>query len=148
MQGGELSNEIAPRIIVVFEGLIGRLPDRPTAAREQWYCRTHRWKKAVRMWEIQEITAKRMWDFSWRQSIQIDVISFKQEEFVDALGDYLDQAGLPYGHLWSTTPPQIARAMATLVNVIAVFDADPAHASLYGPRGRTVTNAYSGVAWT
>lgn len=147
MLGGDISNEIAPRIILIFEGLVARLPDRAAAAKEQWYCRTRRWKKAVRMWEIEEITSKRMWDYSWRQHIQIDIVTYKPEEFADALGEYLDQASLPYGHLWSATPTQMARAMASLVNVIAVFDPNPAHANLYGPRGRIITNPHVGPAW-
>jgi hypothetical protein len=136
MQGGDISAEVPPRILVVFEGLIGLLPGRKAEAQFALYRRTHRYAKAAALFELNDAAVRRIWDMTWRHRHAVDAVTFLGEEFAEPLRDVMDREQVPIGHLTVTEPHLLARELAYRPDIVAVYDANPANALTYGAKGR------------
>jgi hypothetical protein len=134
MQGGDISNEVSPRLVVVFEGLLGNLPTSRTRAGEAVARRAHQWKRAVKAYEINEPLAHVIWDTVWRHRYSVDVITYLGDEFAEALEWRLDIEGLPIGRIWADEPKKLARRLAHMPDVAAIFDNE--NHLIYGSKGR------------
>lgn len=142
MEGGDLSNEVAGRLLFVFEGTVGRL--RPGAeARERGLLRLRRWAAAVRCWEIPQEARAVLWDAAWRWSYRFDVVTHRPAGFAKALEGALDEADVPFTKVWSMSVDELARALARMPDVQAVFFADQSRRFAYGSRGVLVENGLS-----
>lgn len=142
MQGGDLSNQVPPRALFVFEGLVGLPPSGNKAVTTKVAARLRRWSNVARAWEIDETVAKQLWDIAWRQGVQFDIVTYLHEEaFAVALWHRLDDLGLPMSRvIWEANPPALARALAYMPDVIAVFHSNSSDRLVYGSKGRLVTD--------
>lgn len=136
MEGGDISNEFPPRILLVFEGLIGLLPGKKAEAQFAVYRRTRRYTKAAGLFELNEPVARRIWELTWRFRRAVDAVTFLGEEFVAPIQQRMDDEQLPIGHLVATQPHLLARELAYRPDIVAVYDPDPNHAFTYGSKGR------------
>jgi hypothetical protein len=136
MEHGDLSNEVPPRILVVFEGLIASLPSKKAEAQFTLYRRTRRYAKATALFELNDAVARRIWEMTWRFRHAVDAVTFLGEEFVEPIQNLLDGEQLPLNHLVATQPHLLARELAYRPDIVAVHDPDPAHAFTYGSKGR------------
>ncbi|WP_019629594.1 hypothetical protein [Actinomadura atramentaria] len=130
MQGGDISNEIVPRIHLVFEGLVGLPPKRTT----------HRWWRGLgcrsftdpRRWEINPAATKVIWHL-WGHDWGVDVVTHLLD--AEALAERLSD--LPIGQVYATTPSQHGRELSCQPHVVAVLDPEPGRQFSY-PAGRGV----------
>lgn len=138
MQGGDLSNEVAPRVLLVFEGLIAYPPEGREAVSADVARRLRRWKTVVKRWHLDETMVKQMWDLAWRRGIKFDVVTFLYEEaFAVALWYLLDDLGMPMSRvLWFQDAQALARSLVYMPDVQAVYTAD--NALVFGGLGRQV----------
>ena len=95
MQAGDISNDVAPRFVFVFEGLLASLPTPIAVAQEKTYARLHRWKKAAALWKIDGTVQSHMWDLVWRYDFGLDVITYKPADYAEAIEDMLDRHQMP-----------------------------------------------------
>lgn len=135
MQDGDLSNEVAPRLMFVFEGVVGQLRGPAAELREKGMLRLHRWAKAVECWEIPDVARAVLWDAAWRYSYRFDIVTHRPAGFAKALVPLLDEADIPYTQVRSWRPDVLARRMVTMPELQAVYFADPANRFTYGGRG-------------
>jgi hypothetical protein len=135
MQGGDLSNEVSPRLLFVFENTVGTLSGKVDEAKESWYLRSKRWRKAVDLWEISDRAYALLWDVSWRYNYRFDVVTYHQPHFAKALAERFDDEGLPVGRVIASTPMKLARQLAFMPDVRYVYDADESRLFTYGGRG-------------
>lgn len=142
MEGGDISNAVAPRVLFVFEGLIGRPPVGNQAIKAKVSRKLHRWTNVVDAWDLDETMVKQMWDLVWRRNVQFDVVTFLYEEsFAVALWKRLDGLGLPVSRvLWFDSPQHLARSLVYMPDVRTVFTADRSNAMAYGKVGRLVVD--------
>lgn len=139
MQGGDISNEVSPRLLIVFEGLLGILPDSKARAAESVARKARRWKRAVKTYEINEPMARAIWDVTWRYHQSVDVVTYLGDEFADALRDRLDEESLPIGHVMATEHHLLARRLAYAPDIAAVYHANPEHRFTYGSKGYLIS---------
>jgi hypothetical protein len=123
-------------MVVVFEGLLGLLPDVKARTTEQAYRRAHRWQRAVNAYEINELMAKHIWDVVWRFHYSVDICTYLGDDMADAITERLDRENLPVGNVFATQPNLLARRIALMPNIAAIYDPDPAHRFTYGSKGR------------
>lgn len=135
MQDGDLSNDVAPRLLFIFEGTVGNLTTKTAEAKEKFYVRTRRWKKAVEQWEISDRAYALMWDVTWRYSFRFDIVTFRPPGFAKALAQIFDEVGLPVSHVIATTPVGLAQRLAFMPDVRHVYDADGDRLFTWGGRG-------------
>ncbi len=138
MQGGDLSNQLPPRWLVVFEGVIGVLPTTAEQRRFHWWTSTHAWRRAVDTFQLDEHTGKVLWDLTWRRSMKFDVATFlpgpKTGKHVE---DWLEARNLPVANVRQyESPSALGKQLAYLPDVYAVVHNDPASEFTYGQRGR------------
>lgn len=140
MERGDISNEAAPRILLVFEGALGFLPD--TKLKDyQRALRKHSWDDAVSCWDLSEIMMRKILDLVLRRNLAVEVVTFISQPFADMLAARLDEEDVPVRRVWYSTPGRLSRRLAYMPDVAAVYDADEAHVFTYGSKGRLLTGA-------
>lgn len=146
MQGGDLSNRLPPRWLIVFEGVIAEHEHQSTRARYDFYIAARQWRRAINTFNLNIYTGKVLWDMTWRQDYKFDVATFlpggKTDKHVAA---WLDTWDVPYSNVRQyPSPAALARALVTMPDVHAVIHADESSRFTYGHRGRLV----QGSGWS
>jgi hypothetical protein len=138
VQGNDISNEVVPRLLIAFEGMLGILPEKPQKhlvdRLPKRFGRRGQTQRSVDAYEINEPLARVIWDTTWRHKYSIDVVTYLGEDAVAPLEARLDVEGLPIGRVWSTTPERLARRLPYMPDVAAVFDNE--HHLIFGSKGR------------
>jgi hypothetical protein len=139
MKGNDLGNVVAPRDMLVFEGLLGIIPDPKVAKQEIKYREKKRWTEAVACYDINELLARKIWDMVWRYSLEIDLVTYHPRGFAKELEERMDRENLPLRRVYSEEPNMLARRLATMPDIRTIYDPVPDHQFLYGGRGRIIS---------
>lgn len=140
MQGGDISNEVSPRLVIVWEHLLGLLPTKTHEAKVSTYLKFKRYSRAAEVFELNEMLASRIWDVTWRLKYSVDVVTWIPN-FADAVRDRIEHEDLPIGHVTSENPNALARKLAYLPHLAAIYDPNPEHQFTFGSRGRIISPA-------
>jgi hypothetical protein len=134
VQGGDLSNELVPRLVLVFEHLVGVVPNSLEQVKFSGFVRTRRWKRAVNVLVVNDL---------------LEVVTFLHPDAVEPIADWIDREDLPVHRVWNTDPNKLARKIATMPDLAAIFDPDPAHQLTFGRKGRIINPAQPDIlrAW-
>jgi hypothetical protein len=137
MEHGDISGEPPKRLWVVFEGLVGMRKQAPAPtplARRLW--RKHAKDRPLRPEDF-DINAKAVGGL-YRATVQdgwhVDLITFLGPEFALELGEWLP-GQMVYAPVLSTTPEELARALAHRPDVHRVYFADHRLFLTFGHRG-------------
>jgi hypothetical protein len=149
VQGGDLSNELVPRLVLVFEHLVGVVPNSLEQVKFSTFVRTRRWRRAVNVLVVNDLLAKQMWHVTWHLHHQLEVVTFLHPDAVEPIADWIDREDLPVHRVWNTEPNKLARKVATMPDLAAIFDPDPAHVLTFGRTGRIINPAQPDIlrAW-
>jgi hypothetical protein len=139
MQGNDLSNFVVARDVLVFEGLLGLIPDAKVARQEAKFREKKRWAEALACYEINELLARKIWDMVWRYSLEIDLVTYHPPGFAKVLEERMDRENLPLRKVWSEEPNMLARRLATMPDIRTIYDPFPDHQFLYGGKGRIIS---------
>lgn len=142
MERGDISNDVVPRLVIAFEGMLGIPKPVPQERRfvgirqlsRQFGKRKALTDELMDGFEINETLAKVIWDTVYRYAYRIDVVTYLGEEFAEALEKRLDDEHLPISSVWADEPHKLARAIAYRPDIAAIFDND--HHLFYGSKGR------------
>lgn len=135
MQSGDISADIASRLVVVFDRTIGTLS--PGAERRRrLMLRAHRWKSAAACWEIDPHMVKVIVDWQYRTPFNIDIATFCEQDEAEHIERRLVGAGIPFGNLLVVSVEELARVHGNMPHIAAIYDADPAHRWTYGAKSR------------
>ena len=137
MRRGELSNEVLPRVYLVFEGLLGILPDAKTRTLEAVARKRKKWEQAAGYYQLNIPTSGGMRDLYWRHRFRVDVITFIDPAFVSPVRNRLDSRNLLFGDVhYYESPQHLALDMVYDQSILGVLDPDPKNALAYGSKGR------------
>lgn len=137
MLKGELSSEILPRIYVVFEGLVGLLPDTKSRAAELLARKRKKWQQAADCYQLNAPTSQGIRDLYWRHRFRVDIVTFLPYTMVDPIRNRLDSRNLLFGDVVSfENPAELSHEMVYDRSILAVLDPNPANALAYGSKGR------------
>lgn len=129
MQNGDLEAHVRDRIIVVVEGVLclpiqekerkwGR--ERVVAYHINWY----------------EIPLKRLIVTHERNpDLDVELVSFLSQKFVDLAAEYLEIAGIPYASIKFWNLRMFLDVLKFQRNLRAVYDTDPDQLDCYGQLG-------------
>lgn len=134
MQGGDLSNWSAPRLIFIFETTVGRL-DAAAERRRKIYTKARQWKRAAGCWTLDQHAFKVIQDVQWRSTYNVDFATYLDPREAVALQEHLEHSGLGFGNFIITTPQEMARTHANYPSTAAVVDGDPNRVLTYGAKG-------------
>lgn len=141
MRGGDLSNEVVPRVVCVFEGSLGFI-DRKGQREFDRAIRRKRWDDAAECWQLFDLMAARIWYVAARLSVTLDVVTFAgPPEFGEALERRLqDVEELPIHHVWATTVELLSRKIAYMPDLAVIYDPDASRQFTWGGKGRVLTD--------
>lgn len=131
MRDGDLSNEVVPRLLLVWEGAVAFLADEK---KEQHYLAKGQWEYLASIYTANDLMISKIWDVTRRQSLVIDIISYYPQEFQPYLDAWLEDEGVPASS-WCTDAQVLARKLAHMPDVARVYDPDPQRAMAYGSKG-------------
>ena len=136
MKGNDISNYVEPRLLFVFEGLLGNPPKKDTKLKRalKW----HRWETAVNEYELNEMTVHIINDIVWRKRYNVDVITWHPPEFAKVLEDRLSDEGVWVSRVVSDNSVRLARSLPFRLDIAMICDPDPKHTLRYGAKGRFV----------
>jgi hypothetical protein len=137
MRKGELSSEVLPRVYIVFEGLVGILPDVKTTALEALARKRKKWYQAANYYKINSTTAQGTRDLYWRHNFRVDIVTYIHPDFVEPIRDKLNSKNLLFGDVhYYENPVELSREMTYDRSILGVLDSDPSNQLAYGSRGR------------
>ena len=141
IKGNDLSrNAPVPRVVLVFENALGYLPD---AARPRWrkLSRRGKWDDAARLFELDVLMMRQVARLTHLSSMSVDVVTYcGPADFARALSDRFDEENLPVRRVFSSTAERMARTTSYEPDIVAVYDANPGHAMVYGRKGTVLTH--------
>jgi hypothetical protein len=137
---GDIDNAVEPRLLLVWENLVA-LPPQEAEGVKRWFQRKTL-AKAVNAWTLNSPLALRLYDITYRKGYNVDVVSFMDHEFEEAIRDWCeDRHHLPVGQVYTTDPDILAREIAWRPEVAAIYDPNPGHIFTWGSKGRIVNSA-------
>lgn len=141
MRGGDLSNEVVPRAVLVFEGALGFI-DRNDQRAFGRAIRRKRWDDAAECWQLFDLMVTRIWYVATRLSVTLDVVTFAgPPEFGEALERRLQDAEeLPVHRVWATTVELLCRKIAYMPDLAVIYDPEPSRQFTWGAKGRILTD--------
>ena len=139
MLKGDLSNKMLPRLVVVFEGAVGVVPD---DRRKSYFklCQKKRWQQAINCYELNDLMLSKLLDLRWRQDVNVNLVTWLGDEAAVAIQDRMDEEGIPVGGCFASTPSRLSRELAYAPDIIAVYDPDPDHIFTFGSKGIILTD--------
>jgi hypothetical protein len=137
---GDIDNRVEPRLLVVFEGLLGIHTDAKARAKYSTLVKVHRYQTAIRTFSLNEQLQRVIWDATYgRFNYTVDVVTFLGEKLVNPLSDYLDDNGLPVGRVTYSDKLLLARSLNYRPDVAGVFfPAGPQPDFSFGSKGYAV----------
>lgn len=141
MQGGDISNSVAPRIAIVFEGLVGLLPDTKSRGVHDVAVKFRRWDKAATAWKINQPALITAMDMSFRRGLNVDLVTFLSQAEAEALERRfasMERYAFPFANFWHTTPADLARETIR-PDLAMVIHSDASRNFTYGSKGRLVS---------
>lgn len=141
MQGGDLANDLVPRLVLVFENLVAVIPNSLNRVAYESFVRTKRWHRAFNLLAVNDPLARQMWHITWHLGYQLEVVTYLSEKAVEPAQQWIDEKDLPVHRVWYADPNKLARKIATMPDLAAIFDPDPAHQLTYGKKGRIINPA-------
>jgi hypothetical protein len=138
VKGNDLGNSVVPRDALVWEGLLGLINDPRVAKQEKKFREKEQWDNAVACYEVNELLARKIWDLTWRWSMEIELLTYLGVEFAQSLEKRMEREDMPFRRVWFDKPNLLARRIATMPNLRTIYDPDPNHQFLYGHRGRII----------
>lgn len=136
MKRGELSNEILPRVYLVFEDLVGLLPDTKTKVLASVATKRKKWETLANYYQLNIPTSGGMRDLYWRHRFRVDVITYIDPSFVSPMRDRLDSRNLLFGDVHYYSREELKQDLIYDPSIIGVLDPDPMRALAYGSKGK------------
>lgn len=139
MMKGELSTSVLPRVYIVFEGLVGVIPDTKSKALEALARKRKQWDKAVNQYILSEPTKQGTRDLYWRYQFRVDILTFYGADFADAVRNKLDQKNLLFGDVVAYDQQELLYELTYDRSILAVLDPAPERMLTWGSKGRLVS---------
>lgn len=143
MLKGNLSNVVQPRVLLVFEGALGHISGE--AVKEfNLLASEGIWGEAWDQWTLNELMARKIWDVTQRQFVNVALVTYITDNEVAAVGlqEWADDARLPIRECIATTPEKFARELSYMPDVACVYDATAQTAAMLGSKGRLLKNVH------
>jgi hypothetical protein len=138
MEGGDLAaGSPVPHILVVWEGLV--VVPGPKFTQKRFARRVHmrRYNAALRLLDANDAAMSALWNV-WMQDRPVTLLTYLPKCLLPALRRDISDFGIPHARLMHATEQVMSHTVAQRRDVLAVFDADPARALLYGPKGHII----------
>ena len=139
MLNGDLSNRTAPRVILVFEGLIGNLPADRVPDYEK-YAAEERWQEVIHQFDLNSVVLNRLLYLTWSSDYNFHVVTWFPRAAADAIQERLDELSIPVRSVFPSSPEKLAKMLVNNPDVIAVYDTVHQHVLTFGSKAQLITD--------
>lgn len=136
MRENDLDNRPMPRDVLVFEDLLGILPNQEAKRRLDKALRKRRWKQAVDCFDINDMMGRKIWDLTWRHGGEVDLVTHLGQEFAEELEKRIDRENIPVSRVWFEAPRSLGRRLVVAPDIRHVYFPNSDHTLIYGSRGK------------
>ena len=140
MKNGDLSNQPAPRLIVVYEGALAYLPEDRVKEYEK-ALKKKDYKKVAALFRFNSAMLDKILYLSFKKNYNISVVTWFPEEVVGEIEEALATLSIPVRSVFSSSPDDLARLLPYNPDVVCVYDPVPEHILKYGSKGFVLTDA-------
>jgi hypothetical protein len=140
VKDGDLSNQVSPSLLIIFEGAIGVLKEEDREKFLDAALTEANPRKAIDYFYLNDIYLRKINDLVWRKGFNIEVITFMDDDMAKAIADRLDDENVIVHDVWATQSNRLARQLAYMPRVACVYDPNPAHRFRYGSKGVLLTD--------
>lgn len=134
MQGGDISNEAPPRIIVVANELLLRWPEGVWVA--TYNRQFGRWRKLADRFIIDPQARAEMHDLTWRRSMRVDVVIIGfPDAFAERIHERFDRMNLAVANVYAVENEQaLVQMLAYMPEVLYVVHDNPEWTYTFGSK--------------
>lgn len=143
MERGDISNQRAPKLVFVFDGLVGVIPAEDERVAKKLR-RRGKWEQLARVYEVDTKMGAHLWDIVWRSPFSFDIVSFEsaEEAWYEALERLLERANVPLSRLEVYDDPNdFAQHMVYAPNILRVYHGRSDWWAKFGDKGQLITDA-------
>lgn len=141
VEKGDLSNQVQPKILIVFEEAVAHLSPAMVKDFEKAMAK-ERFGWAAAFWNLDDLMVRKIEDLIYRQDKDVQLITFYPQELAEQWDYLLEENDVPVGDIKPYKLDVLARKVALMQDVAAVYDPDPAHQFTYGAKGRVLTSPH------
>jgi hypothetical protein len=136
MEGGDLSNEMAPRIIVIFNELIGGIPHSRNT-RVELLRAARRWKAVAEAYDINLAIRAKLHDLTWRHGLRVDCVLLDHPKVAEAMEKRFNRMNLAIANVYAMDElKELVDRLPYMPEVVAVVFGNPEWLYAFGGRGR------------
>jgi len=136
---GDLSNEISPRVLIVFEGLIGWLPPEKVDEYVKHKDAGH-WNSAISCFTINNQVLNKILYLTWKSNYNIHVVTWFPEAAAETIQEKLEMFSIPVRSVFSSSPEALAKMLVYNPDIVAVYDTVPQHVLTFGSKAKLITD--------
>lgn len=138
MKNGDLSNQVAPRILIVFEGAVGYLPPDKVDAFLK-HEKKSEWRKAIACFDLNWDILGQVLRITRTKNYNVSVVTWLPQEAADAVEEILIENNIPVRSVLSSSPEALAKMLPYNPDVVTVYDPVPEHVLTFGSKGYVLT---------
>lgn len=135
MEHGNLSNKVAPRIVLVFEGALGFCTN---ISKHDKAVRKGKWESAMKYWSLNDLCLRKLMYLYFKKDVNIEIVTYLGEEFAKEL--QIELQDLPFHRVWATTPFDLGLKVDYMNDLAMVYDPEPKRWLMYGKKGRFLSS--------
>lgn len=139
MQNGDLSNVIAPRLIIVFEGAVGHLPENRKKDFDK-AVKKNQMEKAFSMFELKEMMIQKILYMIWKKNFNISLVTWMGDDAAIEIENIMIMNSVPVRGCFATKPAILARMLPYNPDIACIYDPDPEHILMFGSKGQVLKN--------
>lgn len=134
MEGGDIGNAVVPRLMLVFENLVGILPSDKHEQRMERLLRRKKYQQAADLYEVNALVVQRLWDVTFRLNFSFDVVTWVSVDFAKAVRVWIDENDLPIQRVTFQDKMSFARKIAYMPYVARLYVPDSRDQFIFGSR--------------
>jgi hypothetical protein len=135
VEKGRIGTDAEGRVVFIWEGAVGYLPDRPVLQTlERLSIRTGQYRKAINYWKVHGKALSLMWTLLQRTNWRIDMcVTSRGPGFTQALADRVMEENWPMRYVFCDN--ELGRKLPYMPDVQRVFYGHEEQRFAYGPQG-------------
>lgn len=136
MEKGDISAEMPGRALVIFNELIGSIPQ-TRVVRTELLRAARRWKGVAEAYDINLAVRAKLHDLTWRQGLRVDCVLFDHEKVAEAMQNRFNRMNLAFANVYALEGPKELRdRLPYMPEVLWVIFGNPEWIYAFGPKGR------------
>lgn len=136
MQGGDIDNGVPMRLLVIFNGFLGTIPNK-FGSRANLYRKMHRWDSLLDLYEFDDLHLSYVHDLTFRRGLQCDVAIIEEKGIVKPLKERFNDLAISVSRVRAVRDAREVRdSLAAHHEIAYVIHGNPDWSLAFGKLGR------------